>query len=131
MIAPLTFGVRPRFCACVGAFLPVLFNRAIGWEIRSENGLSRGESRFPIIDFLRNRVLWLDGYISDRRLPRQFGNEHDHILIHDVDMLSEESPGFPAARKAQNIVDRHVLSPLHGVSDQLVADQSKHQRTLC
>lgn len=122
MNTTLTFGDRPRFCACVWGFLPVLLNRAIGWGIRSENSLPCGESRFPIIDFLRNRVLWLDAYILDPHFPRQTGNEHDHILVHDVGMLSEGSLGIPAARKAQKIVDRHVLSPLHGVSDQLVAD---------
>jgi len=37
-------------------------------------------------------------------------------------MLIEELLGFPAAEKAYKVLDRQVLGPLDGVSNQLVVD---------
>ena len=103
-------GCRLRFRLRLRHRLPVLFDRAYGRRVRTQNCYPRSESRCLVTAILRSRFVLMDGSVSDWHLPMAATDEHSHVLVDDADW--------------------HVHWSLDWCSDQLVADNKGYQRTL-
>jgi len=81
------------------------------------------QSRFSLLNVLRNRPVWVDGYLSSCDFRRKVANGHIDVLVDDAGIfglnLKRLHPGLVADRR----VDWDVFGALDGVSNQLVVSQ--------
>lgn len=79
-----------RFCVCDSTrhLLSVLFYRSDGRSIWIKNLVPRCKSRLSVVTLLRNRAVWVDGYLSSCHFSLETRNDYYNILVDDAGLSS-------------------------------------------
>jgi len=109
-ITDICFHHRLWLRDCFWRVFPILEHCPDGGRVRAQNPLPSPQGGRLVLDIFRDWFVWMDGYLSDRHLQLEAGNESCYVLVDDADW--------------------YVPGSLDLGADQLVVDQERSEETL-